>query len=323
MQFVQKNNLKLSITCSNYDLAIKLIELNVYEIVVGLKSFSCRFNDYFEINDIEKLVTNKKNTRIVVSLNNIFFEQDMSRLEFILDKLSKLNIDLLLFHDFAIPQIVYENKLNINLHYNPETLITSYGQFDFFKKNEINSLTLAGELTNNELKKIALENKHNLNLYIKIHGLGFIMQSRWPMISNFFKYSNIERNKMNGIDYFLIKESERKQPNLIYEDYVGTHMMTGYFICGIKKMRILYDFGFQYMIIDSLYIEDNILLEIVNLYIKTIDLISCKPNKYNDAEINSFYSLIKKISPLDISEHFFDFPKGLLHMMKEEGKNEK
>lgn len=317
LQSAQKNNLKLSITCSNYDLAIKLIDLNIYQIVLGLKNFSCRFNNYLEVDEIKKIVLNKHNTKIAVCLNNIFFEQDIPNLKLVLIELSKLSIDSIIFHDFAVPQLIYENKLNIKLHYNPETLITSYGQFDFFNKNNIMNLTLATELTNNELKKIASNNHHNLNLYIKIHGLGFIMQSRWPMISNFLKYTEVDKKKINDIEYFLIKESQRKQPNLIYEDYVGTHMMTGYFICGITKMNLLHSFGFQIMLIDSLYIEDNILLEIAELYKKAIDLII--NNKENiETQIQKFYDNIQQISSLDISENFFNFPKGLLHMLKEE-----
>lgn len=317
MQFAQKNNLKLSITCSNYNLAKKLIDLNIYEIVVGLKGFSCRFNSYFEMDEIKKIVSCKQKTKIAVCLNNIFFEQDIKLLKLVLIELSKLDIDSIIFHDFAVPQLIYENKLSINLHYNPETLITSYGQFDFFSKNNINNLTLATELTNNELKKISSENHHNLNLYIKIHGLGFIMQSRWPMILNFLKYSEVNKKEINDIEFFLIKESQRKQPNLIYEDYVGTHMMTGYFICGITKMKLLHSFGFKIMLIDSLYIEDSILLEIVSLYIKAINLIS-DFNKNSESYIEEFYQVIKNISSLDISENFFNFPKGLLHMMKED-----
>lgn len=316
MQFAQKNNIKLSISCSSYELAEKLINLKVYEIVVGLKGFSCRFNNYFEIEKLKQLVLNKHDTKIVVSLNNIFFEQDIDNLKSVLIELSKLDIDSLMFHDFAIPQLIHENNLNINLHYNPETLITSYGQFDFFNKNNIKNLTLATELTSNELKKIVFENKHNLNLYIKIHGLGFIMQSRWPMISNFLKYSEVSKKEINDIDFFLIKESQRKQPNLIYEDYVGTHMMTGYFICGISKMKLLRSFGLEIMFIDSLCIEDNILLTIINLYMQAIDLIM---KEDNDIEVflQKFYQTIQDISSLDISENFFNFPKGLLHMVKE------
>lgn len=304
-----QEKINLSVTCSNYELAIKLIDLNVDNIIIGLKNFSTRFNDYFSLEEIEKICNNKKNTKISICLNIFFFEQDILKLEIILIALSKLNIDSIIFNDYAIAQIVYEKNLKLNLHYNSETLNVNYGQIDFFSDNKINKITLANELTIQEIKKIA-QNKKDVKLEIQIFGLGFIMYSRWNMISSYVKKFNYSENLFKDIKFLFIREDLRTNPVILFEDLYGTHMLTGFLICGIKKINFFKQEKIDFLKIDSLFLEDNILIEIIKIFIFSIR------NDLNENELSNLYKKIELLSPYKVSENFFNFPKGLLHMEK-------
>lgn len=303
--------MEISVTCSSLDLAKKLDQLGVSNLIVGIANFSCRFNGYFLIDEIQTLCNEIKNSKIIVCLNSFYFEEDIKDLTNLLIQLSKLNVSKIMFSDFAIPQIVYENNLNINLQYAPETLVTSYGQFDFYLKNKINSVVVATELTWLELNKI-IENKNNMKLAIKAHGLGFVMYSRWPMITNYLEDNNFTKHDFQNIKYLLIKEEKRLLPNVIYEDNKGTHMMTGYFICSIKKILQLQQKGMDEIIIDSLFIEDNNLEQIVRLYI------DCLAFKFDNDYLNLTWEKIKSLSILPISEGFFGETKDILHTLEVE-----
>lgn len=311
----KEKTMKLSVTCGNYSLALKMLELNVDNIIVGLKDYCCRFNNVFTIEEIKSLCKNKGNSKITVCLNDIYFENQMNDLTETLKLLNDIDIDYVMFHDFAIPQICYEENLNLNLHYSPETIVTSYGKFDFYLKNKITRVSLATELMTNEMKKIGL-NKKAMEVYVKGFGLGFVMHSRWPMLSNFLKHADVKEHKFDNLSYWEIKEDLRKYPNIIYEDNSGTHMLTGYFLSCIKRLKELYDSNIDGLIIDSLFMKDNQVIEIVKLFNQALS------NLNNENEIIKLFDKQKDYVDHIVSEGFFGKMGDILHTLKNDNEQE-
>lgn len=313
---MSKNRLiDLYVHCCNEDLAYRLNELKVDYIVVGYVGFSCRINGYFDMETLKRVKQKLKHSKLCVFLNDLYSETKIDELKNLLIQLQDINIDLVMFSDFAIPQLVYENNLKLNLHYNPETLVTSYGQFSLYKANNIHKVNLATELTLSELKKICL-NKKDMYVSTKGFGLGFIMHSRWPMVSNYLEYANMSKAKFNSIDYLLILEEERQLPNIIYEDQYGTHMLTGYYISCLKQINILKEVKLDALIIDSLFIhdDDRTLDNIVKAFIKAID------NDLDDNQLIQLYEDTAKICELQVSPGFFGEHNDVLHTLKKEDK---
>ncbi|BAC44643.1 protease [Malacoplasma penetrans HF-2] len=303
----------LFVHCCNEKLAYRLDKREVEYVVVGLENFSCRFNGYFDFEEIERVKKSFKYSKLCVFLNNLYSEFEIEKLENALEKLEQLNVDLIMFSDFAVPEIIYEKNLNLKVHYNPETLVTSYGQFNFYLSNNINKVNLATELTLSEVKRIC-DNKENMYVSIKGFGLGFIMHSRWKMISSFLDYVNANKAKFNSIDYLLIKEDERVYPNIIYEDPTGTHMLSGYYICALKQINELKNMNIDALIIDSLFVHDDdmtldFVLEAYKFALK---------NDLNEKQLNILYEQVSKKSELDISPGFFGEHSDVLHTKKYE-----
>lgn len=298
--------MKLVVNCGNLEIAKKMIELNVEKIRVGIKDFSAQFNDYFTLNDLKKLISIKNKTLISVSLNIFYHENDLEKLEKLIYDLSCLDIDELSFHDFAIPQICFENNYKFNLHYNPETLNTNYEQIMFYQKNNINSFFLAREINLNELKLI-LENKNNASLEIQGHGFTFFMYSYWPLISNFDKSLIKEENEK----YIIIKEKERKNFNLLREEKSGTYMYSGFILCLIKKIKWLIDNKLDFLLINPIFKDFDWTVEVVKCYKSIIN----NPTSSNIEEAYRKLSSIETTFPL--SESFLGGIKSMLHMEKE------
>lgn len=307
--------MKIAVTCCNLELGINLANQKIDNIIIGLRNFSCRFNNYFDYDQIKTLIDNKKMSKITVCINDIFFEDKIFELENAIKKLVDLKVDCIMFHDLAVAQIVKENNYDIELHYNPETLVTSYGQFDFYLKNKISSVSIASELTMSELKKIH-ENKHSIKTCVKIYGLGFVMHSRWPMVSNFKNHLNantsIYSKKFNSLEYLLIKEDLRVMPNILYEDQYGTHMLTGYYICGIKKMKEFKSMNIDYLLIDAFLIHDVELYTIIDKFVNAID------NDLEYEQLVNYYNEIQANAEHKISEGFFGNIQDRLHTLKED-----
>lgn len=311
----KKRIIDLYVHSCNENLAYRLDSKKVDYIVVGIKDFSCRFNNYFDLQTLERTKNNLKNSKLCVFLNNLYSEEEIQNLEELLIKLDSLKIDLIMFSDFAIPEIIFEKKLNLKLHYNPETLVTSYGQFSLYLENKIDRVNAASELTLSELKKMCL-NKGDMYISTKGFGLGFIMHSRWPMISNFLKYSKAHKQYFNDIEYLFIQENERVIPNIIYEDKFGTHMLTGYYLCCLKQLNELKESKLNSLIIDSLFIhDDDLTLDfVVDNYLYALE------NDLSETELLEMYKKIENKVEFKISPGFFGEHSDVLHSLKKEGK---
>jgi putative protease len=166
--------MKLLTNPCSYSNAIDLIKKGVDAISVGESSFSAKNSNDLSFVEIKKILKEKKKTKVFILVNKFFFDTDLVRLEKYLLKICKENIDGIIYSDYAVNQILFENKILINQIYNPETLVVSYGQFDFYKKNSINEVSLAREISSSNIKKI-LDNKNKMKVQIQVCGYSYMM----------------------------------------------------------------------------------------------------------------------------------------------------
>ena len=266
----------------NYNEAISLIENNVDVLLLGNNKFAVRNVFNCSLEDIKKLVDIKQNTEIWVNVNSFFYEPQIEDLENYLEELAKLKIDRIVFNDFAVPQINDEKQLNLKLHYDPNTLVTSYGQFEFYVENQFSSVSLSNELFLMEIKTI-LENKIKpLEVCMQAHGFSLIMHSRWNLVTNFQDYIEDRDDEYIRNKILYIREEQRKYENLIFEDEHGTHMFSGYELCLIKQLKQLYDLNLDYIQINNILQDSNsnYSLNVFKVYKKAIDLI--KNNQFDE-----------------------------------------
>lgn len=307
--------MELTVEAFSLDHALKCIEIGVDNLILGNELFANRLSYSFNESEIANLVNKRKTTKIWIKVNNFFFEHEIDRLEMYLRWLSSLEIEKVIFQDYAVAQINFENNLNLNLHYNPETLVTSYGQFDFFKENNIDSVFVARELMYNELQEIC-ENKNGMKIEIQAFGYGFIMHSRWKLITNYEKHYNYHLNKDH--EFIKIKEHLRKYPNLLFEDNQGTHMLTGYIIDLSELLLNLYEINVDYLNLNFLNTDNNYAIEITKIYnILLKDVLSNKKISLN--QINIIKELSSKYL---LSQGFLGGTKHILHLAKDEVDNE-
>ncbi len=256
--------MKVLIGPTNYENALDLININVDYLIIGQEGFSVRNNYNFSLEELEKIISQKKNTKILILVNRIFFEEDINPLIAYLLNLSKLSIDGIIFADFGVIQICNEQNLKFDFFYNPETLVTNYGSFDFYLRNKINNVFVSRELRKKELLEI-LDNKNKMNVGIQGAGYSFIMESKWKMIENFNKEYDLQIpiNKK-----LFLNEETRNFPTIIYQDKYGTYLYTAYSLSTIKFLNELNKLDYLY--IDSFLHDANWVLEITKLYKQAI-----------------------------------------------------
>ncbi len=249
--------MKIIISPVNYNDAIELCQKNLDILLVGSNEFATRNTYDCSLDDLKKIIQNKNNTKIWVNVNSFFYEPQIESLEKYLIEISKLDIDRVVFNDCAIPQINKELDLGLSLHYNPSTLITSFGQFEFYNRNKFSSISIANELFLSEVKMMASQKPKNLELAIQVQGYVLIMHSRWNLVTNFKDYIDDIKDEYLRNKVIRIREETRKYHNHIYEDQNGTHMFTGYELCLIKYLKQLSELNIDYIFIDNILQKDE------------------------------------------------------------------
>lgn len=282
--------LQLLVNPINLNNAKSLIKLGVHKLFIGIKDFSIYCECCLTINEIEILLKQKNKTKIYININKYFFEHEIIELQKLLFSLIKLPIDGIIFSDFAIPQILYENRLKTYLIYNPETLVTNYGQFVFYLNNVINEVCLARELNKNEIEEIAKQKKKT-KIQIPVCGYSFIMQSKWKLLSTFAKVNKIKENLTNKKLY--IKEENRHYPMIIREDKNGTYVHSNYDLDLIENVTDFKKMDIDTIRIDSYLHDEKWVIEKATKYLDAIN----NDSKFNAKSIfsNGFYKNSKDI----------------------------
>lgn len=281
--------MKIIASPANYNEAINLLQINVDILVLGNNDFCVRNQFHCDLHSLKELCAKKGNSEIWVKVNAFFYEPQINELEKYLKELDQLKIDRIIFNDYAIPQIIYENKLKLKLHYDPNSLITSYGQFEFYVENNFSSVNLSNELFLNEVTTILDNKPKQIEVSLQVHGFSLIMHSRWNLVTNFSDYIEDKDDEYTRNKILYIREEQRQYNNIIYEDEYGTHMFSGYELCLLKYLKNFYDKNLDYIVIDNILQDknSNYSLEICKIYQKAIKLI--KNNQWTDGKIDKFY----------------------------------
>ena len=304
--------MKIIVSPTNYNEAISLIDNGVDILLLGDAKHSTRMTYNCQLDDLRTICNNKKKTEIWVNVNAFFYEQDIDDLEKYLKEIQTLKIDKVVFNDFAVAQIDFEQNLNLSLHYEPSALVTSYGQLDFYQENKINSVSLSNELFLPEVTTILKNKPANMQLCLQVQGFVLIMHSRWNLVTNFADYLENHDDEYVRNKAIFIREEKRKYKNVIFEDLHGTHMFSGYELCLIKHIKTLYDSGLDYIKIDNiLQTNDEYNLRYYKIYRTILDAIA--NNNLNNELITNLISLTKTISDNEIAEGFIGGIREIKH----------
>ncbi len=296
-----------------YNNAVKLTNDNfVSKVIVGNNEFCYRNNCDLTLEQIKTL----NNDKVVVLINKWFEECELEMLTMFLKSLKEMNVKHIMFTDYAVIQICNEISFTPHFTYFSETLFTSYGQFDFFKENKIDQVVLSRELFSHEVEQIAKNKK--VNIQIQVDGYSFMMHSKWNILKEFCEFNKIEDNLLNKKMY--IKENERTNPNISYEDKHGFHLFGGFNLSLIKHLQYFIDIGIDSFRIDSFMHDEQWIDRTLSIYKIAKNFIDS--NNYIKQKQNEMYEQIQNINIEPVSESFFGGVGNLIHLNKKEAHNE-
>ncbi len=237
------------------------LNLNVDAFIIGIKDYNVL--NTLEI-EIEKLDNYLNNRNIYISLNKLFHNNELEKLNNLLKILENKKIKGVIFDDVSIYQLVKENNYNINLIWGNIHQVTSYKSINEWYNLGVKMAITSPDITLNEILEI--KNNTKSQLFVPIYGKFEIFSSNRFLVKSYFDYIN--KNKNDNLYFIDNKLINQKYP--IYEDTNGTRIINGSTMNGLEEYILLLKNDIEYVIINSFLIEN--IKEVVNNFKKVREM---------------------------------------------------
>lgn len=201
---------------------------------------------------------------VYLMVNKMIHEDDLKVLEEIFSQAKKLDIDAFVVGDLTAMVVAQKYGLLDKIIYQPGTMNTNSYDSEYFFKKGIKGITLSKEITLEEIKAVFKTKKTELS--IVGHGYLDMFYSRRKLLTNYFKFK--EMNKINIVDNydFRLKEEVREKSNYpILEDDFGTHIFRDLALESYAELEVLKT-GIDDFFVERIFLEDDEYYEAISAY---------------------------------------------------------
>ena len=204
---------------------------------------------------------NIKDKNIFISIDKNIFNSDLPYLEKALQLIENLNLKGIFFYDLAVLSLSKRLNLKTKLIWNQDFLVTNYKTCNFYQKEGVKGAVLS-PLLPEEIEEI--RNNTNLELYVNIFGHQLMAVSKRHLLTSYFNYINKENNQ----NIKFMKEKTGTYP--VIEEFYGTKFLTKDILNGIRYLNKLKEIKIDYVILDSILIENDTFSKILEYYKEAI-----------------------------------------------------
>ena len=249
-------------------------------VIIGIPSFSIRHTIEVKLDDlfVWKKKCDELNLKLYVNCLKFVHEQELERLKETLTVLKEY-VDGIYYSDEGVLFEARELGMESLLIYQPETLVTNANDVSFYLSQGIQSVSLAHELSLEEICSIASKNP---NVEVLIHGYYSIMYSRRPLIKNYF--NAIEKEIDLTKSYDLIEQTRKERMPIIQSEY-GTTVFSEHPKGSYFQFHRLNSVGIRRFRIDSIFLDDAWCANVVESYINHTRLFGYDDSWYNKESI--------------------------------------
>lgn len=204
---------------------------------------------------------NIKDKNIFISIDKNIFNSNLPYLEKALQLIENLNLKGIFFYDLAVLSLSKRLNLKTKLIWNQDFLVTNYKTCNFYQKEGVKGAVLS-PLLPEEIEEI--RNNTNLELYVNIFGHQLMAVSKRHLLTSYFNYINKENNQ----NIKFMKEKTGTYP--VIEEFYGTKFLTKDILNGIRYLNKLKEIKIDYVILDSILIENDTFSKILEYYKEAI-----------------------------------------------------
>lgn len=240
-----------------------LVRAGANAILVGVEGLCIRECLSIPLNHLKewKEACDAQGVFLYVNCMRLCMDEEIEIMREALAECKKLDIQGIYYADEGVlweaKQLGIENKLI----YQPETLVASSMDVNFYMEQGIQSVSLAHELSLDEIVSIA---RHTKDVEVLVHGYFSILYSRRPLITNYLEAIDVDAPR-KWHRYDLIEQT-REDCMPILEDEAGTYVFSSHPIQSLCEMDALKEAGVHRFRIDSLFFDDQWCIRTLEAY---------------------------------------------------------
>lgn len=232
----------------------------ISDVLIGVENLSHGIGLRVKVDDLNKYLLGKRKSEISIKITRLFHEDELLMLKETLEKLELTKIKFIFYSDFSIYEIVKELGFSDKLVYDGYTYTTNvadvnlYGSFNKY-------VVVSNQISVDEIKY--LTNKVNKSVIIRGFGKSIIFYSKRPLLTNYFKYRNIDNNPYDK-NYYL-QEEYRSDLYHLYEDSLGTYFYENKYYYLFEELKELNNV--DYVILESVDLSINTYEKLIDCYL--------------------------------------------------------
>lgn len=212
----------------------------ISSFILSIKNYNL-FNEYVyscdEVFDVVKYIK-KHDKTVIVDVAKLIHEDELQNIREIIVKLESAGVDLFMYSDFGLYQILCELGLKHKTMLYSNTYLTNVLDTKIYQeKNKF--VVLSNQINTNELIHIS-KNAYS-NQIVSAFGVAMIMYTRRPLLTNYFKYRNSDKD--SGKTNYYLQEEYRDSLYPIIENENSTK---------------IYDYGHYYLTTELSELPNNI-----------------------------------------------------------------
>lgn len=245
---------------------------NYYDgVILSIKDYSVNSLYTIELNDLKKIIPLLNNKEIFISINKNIENSEINNIEKLLLELNNYPIKAVLYSDPAI--VTYKEKLNYDLVWAQEHLVTNYETVNFWKNFGVFYAYLSSDITKEEI--IEIKNNSESKILVNLFGYLPMFVSKRHIVDNYLKHFNLNDN--SKINYIT---KEGKTYPIIDSNY--TYVFSNYIYNGIKEY---FSIDPDYYVCNGLLIDNDKFSKVL----KVINKISLDNIKDCSLEIDKLF----------------------------------
>ncbi len=246
-------------------------------VCIGLAPLAARSHACVQIEELPEMVKrfHQHDIQLLINAQGMIEQSQLANVRNLFHQAIDTGVDGFYIADDGYIHLAdeYGNQIGRDLRQlliiQPETLLCSGQDANFYLEQGLQAASLSHELTLDEIVACAQDCSNAKNLEVLISGHYSWMESRRPLIENYLRYIKrrdaFEQNKV-----YTIQEQMRDARLLTWQDDQGTHIMSDLPIQAGSDLCAIADSGIERFRIDAFLKSNEWGIEMLQTYRKIL-----------------------------------------------------
>lgn len=259
--------MNFAVTIQDAHMLQNYIDANVDVLIVQNKHITPRGTNSFEMDELASMIelAHQQHVAVYLQMTLMIHEASIQTVKTWLEWAKKQSVDGILFADTGLITLAKMYGMVDRLMYQPGTLTTNTYDLTFWKNQGLKGMVLAREITLKDILKF----KSDATFRVGIIGHGYLnmFHSKRPLITNFYKYQEVDEPVYEQL---ALVEEKRQERYPVVENNHGTHIFRPKPMHSFEALEAL-EHVIDLFIIEGVFKDDEYALDVLRDYHSAIE----------------------------------------------------